>query len=576
MKRRTAAQGGGQVPGRWSVAAYMAVLALVTLVPSFVFAGILMNRNQAGQEAVVETLIVATTRSLVQAVEREISANITTLRVLATTPSLHEGDFADFHARVRLALEGTEANLFVINEDYSTLLSTRQPYGAESVPTADIESARIAFETGEVVVTDLVLGAVSRQWVYNILKPVDLGAFGPKVLALNQPATNFARALLTNRLPEGWHTALLDEKGQIIAASLGAGATGEVFAVFDVMAQPYAPGWQGVGTEAGAYRTVIQRSGTTDWRLVSWAPESVIARPLMETMLSLVAGAIILALIIVGTLYWVSRRIGSSVQGLARDARRLGLGEKVSAKPYPVAEIAEVSAALADASSARQAAEADVRFLMRELAHRSKNQMTVIAAMAKQTARGEEDVQHYVQNFEKRILGLARSTDLLLAHGRAGVELEELVTHQIAPFAPADAGRVTIEGESVRLNAQAAQIVGMASHELATNAVKYGAFSRDAGTLSVSWRIAGDRLDFVWRETAENAAPHGDRKGFGTTVINSMVGRALEAEVERICHPDGIEWRFAIPLASLHPDYGGAEPEEDEPLAGIEREAALG
>lgn len=558
----------------WSIAAYLLALALITLVPSFVFAGILMQRNHQAQENTIETLILATTRSLVQAVEREINANITTLRVLATTPALHQGNFRAFHAYGRLALENTRANLFVVNSDYSTLISTSAPFGEPLPRSADLESIRRAFERNDVEITDLVRGSLSSEWVYNILLPVNLGPYGRKIIALNQRADNISQALLTNKLPDGWSTALLDADGQIISASFGAGGTGEIFTRFNALSQPFSVRWQRITTDEGTYQAVIQRSGLTGWRLVSWAPVEVINRPLLDAVLSLVAGAVVLAALIIITLYWVTRRIGSSVRGLARDAKRLGRGESVVAKPYPVAEIADVSQALAEASAQRRSAEAEVRFLMRELAHRSKNQMTVIAAMAKQTARGEEDVAHYVQNFEKRIMGLARSTDLLLTHGRAGVELKELLTHHIAPFGPSDGERLKLTGDVVRLNAQAAQIMGMAAHELSTNAAKYGAFSTEKGRLEVSWTVIEDHLAFRWREHSETKpdaaetqdaqGEQAERKGFGTTVLNSMVGGALGAKVERVLHADGMEWRFDIPMSALHPDYAGSAASEDK------------
>ena len=244
--------------------------------------------------------------------------------------------------------------------------------------------------------------------------------------------------------------------------------------------------------------------------------------------------------------------------------QRLGRGEAVAPRDYPVSEIAEVSQALVEASAKRQAAESEVRFLMRELAHRSKNQMTVIAAVAKQTARGVDSVEDYVQAFERRIHGLARSTDLLLAHGLAGVLLGELIESHIAPFCPPDAARVKLSGPAIRLNAQAAQVLGMAAHELATNAVKYGAFAGNAGVLAVHWRIVDERLDLTWRETVPSGMVVSERVGFGTTVLQSMVGRSLYAEVERHCHDDGMEWRFLIPLSAIDPTVAPAEAAEPE------------
>ena len=179
--------------GSRSVVFYLLVLALVGIVPSFLFAGILIQRNQAAQESTVETLIVATSRSIVQAMEREIAANVTTLRVLAASPLLRSGDFEAFYDTSKLALAETSANLFIVNPDFTTFASTRQPFDSPSSVTRDVKSSGRAFQSNEIVVTDLLLGAVSRQWVYNILLPVDLGGFGRKLIALNQPAKQFCR-----------------------------------------------------------------------------------------------------------------------------------------------------------------------------------------------------------------------------------------------------------------------------------------------------------------------------------------------------------------------------------------------
>src|SRR5690606_7301871 len=99
--------------------------------------------------------------------------------------------------------------------------------------------------------------------------------------------------------------------------------------------------------------------------------------------------------------------------------------------------------------------------------------------------------------FQKRVMGLARSTDLLIAGGVAGVELRSLVETQIEPFAPAGAVRLEIDGVPFRLSNQAAQTLGLALHELATNAAKYGAFATPAGRLKVSWARSADMLELT-------------------------------------------------------------------------------
>jgi two-component sensor histidine kinase len=160
-------------------------------------------------------------------------------------------------------------------------------------------------------------------------------------------------------------------------------------------------------------------------------------------------------------------------------------------------------------------------------------------------------------------MGLARSTDLLLAHGRAGVNLRELIDQQLQPFLPPGEGRVQLSGPSLRINPQGAQILGMALHEMATNATRYGAFADPAGTLSLTWGLNGDKLHMRWRETLSTSLVDSTRSGFGNIVLRSMVGGSLGAEVDRHAHDDGVEWVFRVPLSALDPAFAASRPDED-------------
>lgn len=535
-----------------SVAVYLFALVLVILIPALVVSLVLLNRNNRAQEDVVRALTNATVQAIGQSVEREIAGMITTLRVLSTSQALIANDLGSFHRRASVALAGTGAYLLALDPDFNQLLNTRVPFGEPLGPTSDRGSATEALERGTVVVSGLFFGQTAKRWVFNVLlpRPDDPVA---ALLVLTRDAANLAPALQARQLPDGWHAALVDSSNLIIAATADTGLEAGTVLPMRQTLQQSSDEWRRERFGGDMVVTAEWRSGLSGWRVIAWAAVEAVERPLGDSLLWLAAWGVIIAGVAGGLAVALAERVGRSVRGLRRDAQRLGRGEPVMAKAYPVAEIAEVSRALADASSQRQAAEREVHFLMRELAHRSKNQMTVIAAMAKQTARGAVDIQNYVEAFERRIHGLSRSTDLLLAHGRAGVLLDELIDSHIAPFAPPDASRVTLAGPTVRLNAQAAQILGMAAHELSTNAVKYGAFAGDSGTLSVRWSIVDDRLDLVWRESVPTGLVASERVGFGTTVLQNMVARSLGAQVERRCHPDGIEWHFVIPLASIDP-----------------------
>ncbi len=542
-----------------SIAVYLFVLALVALVPAFAFSAVLLQRNNEAQERVVETLITGSARAIIQAVDREVFANISTLKVLANNRTLQAGDLESFYTQIKSALAGTNTYVYALNSDFYSMFSTRADYGAPPALSNDIPSAQRAFATKDVVVSGLVVGKVSGAKVFNVLLPVFTGRFAPLVLGISRDAVTLESALLSDKLPDGWDVAMVDAKGIVVAGSSGAGVPGDAFALPDVGKIGTTAGLITIGTPGQTFRAAVRQSPLTGWTLIAWAPASVIGRPLMDAVWSLAVGGLLLAALVVLVVYWVTLQIGRSVRGLEAEAKRLGTGQPVTARDYPISEIATVSAAIADASTRRQQAETEVRFLMRELAHRSKNQMTVIAAMAKQTARGADSVPEFVQNFEKRIFGLARSTDLLLANGVVGVDLKELLTGQLDPFKPEDETRLVLDGLPVRLNIQAAQILGMAAHELATNAVKYGAFQRDRGRLRISWERRDSDLHLDWRETVEPFTPPSDRRGFGTTVLESMVGRSLGAKVERIVHDDGLEWTFDIPLSTIDPNQAEEE-----------------
>ena len=561
---RPSAQPDGNLPPprrARPVAHYLFALILVILVPAFAVALILLMRTNDAQGQVVRALTNATVQAMGHSVDREIAGMGTTLRVLSSDSALYEGDLAQFHDRGVEALAGTGTYLLAVDADMNQLLNTRVSYGEPLGKTSDDETAILARERGVATVSSLFFGQTAQSYVFNVWLPVS-NAGSTVLLALTQNAANLVPALQSRQMPAGWHAALVDRGNTIIAATSEAGLR-----IGDILplrreTTTNASDWTEEVVNDQRVVTAEWRSGLSGWRIVAWASAAQVSRPLGESVLQLTAWGVAIALVASLIAFLPAQRIRRSVQGLQREARRLGRGEIVTAGQYPVAEITEISTTLAESSAQLQAAERDVRFLMRELAHRSKNQMAVIAAMAKQTARGTTDVPTYVQALERRIMGLARSTDLLLAHGRAGVGLSDLVDQQLAPFRPAD-GRILVSGPTIRINPQGAQILGMALHELATNATRYGAIADPGGQIRLDWRIADERLVLDWRETLSQPLPPPGRAGFGTTVLLSMVGGALGATVIHHDHADGVEWTLSIPLSALDPGFAAVRPDED-------------
>ena len=141
--------------------------------------------------------------------------------------------------------------------------------------------------------------------------------------------------------------------------------------------------------------------------------------------------------------------------------------------------------------TARKQAEEQLRLMMGEINHRSKNLLTLVQVVARQT--GGADLKDFRQRFEERIHALAAHQDLLLQQDWHGIVLEDLVRTQLAHFQDMIDKRIMIRGPSLMVTAAASQTLGMALHELATNASKYGALSAASGRVDITWSLsAGD------------------------------------------------------------------------------------
>jgi PAS domain S-box-containing protein len=206
--------------------------------------------------------------------------------------------------------------------------------------------------------------------------------------------------------------------------------------------------------------------------------------------------------------------------------------------------------------TARKRAEERAHLLMREAHHRAKNMLSLVQAIARQTtARDRED---FIDRFTERLQALAANQDVLVRHLWHGVDMEDLVRAQLAPFADLIGPRIRVGGPQLHLNAAASQALGLVLHELATNASKYGALSNAAGHVDIGWRLDGDTLGMSWIERNGPPVRPPERQGFGTTVTRSMAQRALGGEVEVDYAPRGLEWRLTCPAANALEPCGPA------------------
>jgi two-component sensor histidine kinase len=203
----------------------------------------------------------------------------------------------------------------------------------------------------------------------------------------------------------------------------------------------------------------------------------------------------------------------------------------------------------------RKEGEAHLRLLLRELTHRSKNLLAVIQAMARQTARHTGSIETFLTQFSARLQALAASHDLLVRESWYGASLGELIRSQLGGYLDGSSNQVSIDGPAIALKPEAAQNLGLALHELAVNAAKFGALSVPTGRVSITWRrresSEGSALDLDWRERLGPKVKLRRKKGFGTMVIERNLARALDAEINMDFDPNGLHCHIVIPATQI-------------------------
>lgn len=193
--------------------------------------------------------------------------------------------------------------------------------------------------------------------------------------------------------------------------------------------------------------------------------------------------------------------------------------------------------------------ENQIRLIADEASHRNKNLLAVVMVIARQTARQADDIDEYLVSFAARLTALADCHELLIRDNWYGASFVELVEGQLRPFGEVNQGRIAAEGPPIILRPDAVQHLGLALHELATNAVKHGALGGTEGHVSIHWAIdpQAGKIHVHWSETGGPLVIPPGRRGFGRVVIEEIVPRALKGTGALDYAPEGLSWTFEFP-----------------------------
>lgn len=208
----------------------------------------------------------------------------------------------------------------------------------------------------------------------------------------------------------------------------------------------------------------------------------------------------------------------------------------------------------------RKRDERRIKSLMRELAHRVKNQYAVILAMVRETGKQAADPVEFERLVQERIAALSRSHDLLIHGEWESADLRELLIAHVGAFGLSD--RLDVSGPVVSLTATAAQYLGMAFHELSTNAAKHGAFSQPEGRVAVDWSIGPSTTEpmftLAWRESGGPRPEDPEAHGFGWKVLQRLTPAALSGHAKTDFTPKGLTWTIEAPARQVISQEGVA------------------
>lgn len=226
--------------------------------------------------------------------------------------------------------------------------------------------------------------------------------------------------------------------------------------------------------------------------------------------------------------------------------------------------VATIGVCVRDITEYRETEES-LRRVMRELQHRVKNMLANVIALVRITKRGDTPVGARLDTLSQRIASLAKTHDILTQANWKTTSIRSILEAELTAVYGED--RITLKGPDVQCGSKATLALAMAFHELATNAVKYGGLSNDAGSVSVTWKIQdegdGNRLRIEWKETGGPRVSTPTGNGFGTSLIDANISRTLEGNLSREFEPSGMICVIDVALTQIEDTRDDADDEQE-------------
>lgn len=535
------------------LAILLGVLTVVALIPLLILGAAWLSHSASRIRAAEVDALQDVARTISLQVTREFDHFGVQASALVSNPLLAEGEISRFDAVVRSAAAKTGYHFILTTPELHQLINTFAPVGVRPPVTRTPEEIRVVTSSGAPYVTDVRPNRFTGESVFGLRIGSTIGKTD-YVLTVLPPRSVFWRLLQDTYLQPEWRATLIDGQSQIVASSFDEAQNSmlNLEELRDRMALLPTGILDGKTVDGVPTLAAFHAVRGSNWKTLVWLPISKLDEQ-KNSLQRLVAATSGLALLIGLTLaFGFSRAIRRPTSSLVTAAEALGDGKRPSPCVSTMREANVIGRALELAGERIHERERHLRLVMRELSHRTKNLLAIIQAMARQSSQSCSDFASFAQSFNARLGSLAKSQDMLVGTDWEGADLRDLVRHQLAPFV-SDLSCLGADGPSLFISPLAVQNLGMAFHELATNAAKYGSLSSQSGRVDIHWNVdeTASRVQITWQESGGPEVQHRKRRGFGRTVLEKVVPRALEGKAELTWAKAGLRWRLDIPLRPL-------------------------
>ncbi|MFT3725511.1 MAG: sensor histidine kinase [Hyphomonadaceae bacterium] len=529
---------------RTPVSALIIALILALAAPSLAFVAVLLLQSDTISHRQMAARAQEGVGAISQTLDHELRSMVTTLSVFAASGWIETEEYKSLHANAKSALDGTPFYLTAVDRNTRQILNTRVDWGTPLNPISHPDTVRQAMETGQPAVSDVFVGQIAKTEVFNIALPIISDEVRAKALIMSRSIVSLAPIFQDNLPPPGWTYAVLDRNGK-----LASGSTPPVNSE-TMLKELCAPGdGDLLEREAGGvrYSAAARTVAPWGWTACVWTSSQQADADTTQRWRNFTILAIVVVVVTILSGAALGQMLAGAIRRAATVGKALDAGGDVPEMHSVVREVDDVLGTLTRAARRRLQHEQEQTILLRETAHRAKNQIAIATALAKLSARSAQSVEQLRDDVVARLTALGQSIDMMSKSPSGAVRLRDLLAGQLAAFVAGHETRLELQGADLRVSPTTAQSLGLVVHEMATNAAKYGAWSVPEGRVRVDWSKTDEGgLVITWIERGGPAPKPQDQAGFGSSLIEMMIERTLGGTVTRDYGPAGLAATFKL------------------------------